>query len=261
MPLSEAERKKCVETLLNAEKEKKQAVQLSVTYPHISIEDSYAISTAVAQHRIKAGARLIGHKVGLTSKAMQASSQINEPDYGHLLDTMMIADGAKVPHANYCVPRVEIELAFVLGKPLKGPGIGLTDVLRATEYVVPAMEIVDARIVNPRKIFDTVADNGAAAGIVVGGRPIGPMEMDLRWAGGIMYRNSEIEETGLAAGVLGHPALGVAWLANKLGQHGVALETGHLVLAGSFTRVVFANKGDTLHGDFGPLGGIAVQFV
>ncbi len=261
MPLSETERKKCVETLLNAEKEKKQAVQLSVTYPHISIEDSYAISTAVAQHRIKAGARLIGHKVGLTSKAMQASSQINEPDYGHLLDYMMIADGAKVPHANYCVPRVEIELAFVLGKPLKGPGIGLTDVLRATEYVVPAMEIVDARIVNPRKIFDTVADNGAAAGIVVGGRPIGPMEMDLRWAGGIMYRNSEIEETGLAAGVLGHPALGVAWLANKLGQHGVALETGHLVLAGSFTRVVFANKGDTLHGDFGPLGGIAVQFV
>src|ERR1041385_9068034 len=123
MPLSEAERKKCVETLLNAEKEKKQAVQLSVTYPHITIEDSYAISTAVAQHKIKAGARLIGHKVGLTSKAMQASSQINEPDYGHLLDYMMIADGAKVPHANYCVPRVEIELAFILGRPLKGPGI------------------------------------------------------------------------------------------------------------------------------------------
>ena len=261
MPLSEAERKKCVEILLNAEREKKQAVQLSVTYPHITIEDSYAISTAVAQHKINAGAKLIGHKVGLTSKAMQASSQINEPDYGHLLDYMMIADGAKVPHSNYCVPRVEVELAFILGKPLKGPGVGLTDVLRATEYVIPAMEIVDARIVNPRKIFDTVADNGAAAGIVIGGRPIGPMEMDLRWAGGIMYRNSEIEETGLAAGVLGHPALGVAWLANRLGKNGVTLETGHLILAGSFTRVVFANKGDTLHGDFGPLGGIAVQFV
>jgi 2-oxo-hept-3-ene-1,7-dioate hydratase len=261
MPLSEAERKKCVETLLTAEKEKKQAVQLSVTYPHITIEDSYAISTAVAQYKIKAGAKLIGHKVGLTSKAMQASSQINEPDYGHLLDYMMIADGAKVPHSNYCVPRVEVELAFILGKPLKGPGVGLTEVLRATEYVIPAMEIVDARIVNPRKIFDTVADNGAAAGIVVGGRPIGPMELDLRWVGGIMYRNSEIEETGLAAGVLGHPALGVAWLANRLGKNGVTLEAGHLILAGSFTRVVFANKGDTLHGDFGPLGGIAVQFV
>src|SRR5260370_30264332 len=247
MPLSEAERKKCVETLLTAEKEKKQAVQLSVTYPHITIEDSYAISTTVAQHKIRSGARLIGPQVGLTWKAMHASSQISEPDYGHLLDTMMIADGAKVPHWNYCVRRVEVELAFILGKSLKGPGIGVTDVLRATEYVIPAMEIVDARIVNPRKIFDTVADNGAAAGLVVGGRPIGPMEMDLRWAGGIMYRNSEIEETGLAAGVLGHPALGVAWLANRVGKNGVALEAGHLILAGSFTRVVIRNKGHTLH--------------
>src|SRR5215475_87537 len=131
----------------------------------------------------------------------------------HLLDDMMIADGAKVQHADYCRPRVEIELAFVLGRALKGPGVGLTDVLRATEYVAPAIEIVDARIQDPRKIFDTVADNGAAAGIVVGGRPVGPMEVDLRWVGGIMYRNSEIEETGVAAGVLGHPALGVAWLA------------------------------------------------
>jgi 2-oxo-hept-3-ene-1,7-dioate hydratase len=261
MALSEAERKSCVETLLKADKEKKQAVQPSTTYPHITIEDAYAISTAVAQHRIKAGAKLIGHKVGLTSKAMQASSQINEPDYGHLLDDMMIPDGAKVPHANYCLPRVEIELAFILGKPLKGPGVGLIEVLRATDYVVPAIEIVDARVQNPRKIFDTVADNGAAAGIVIGGRPIKPMDVDLRWVGGIMYRNSEIEETGLAAGVLGHPALGVAWLANRLGKNGVTLEAGHLVLAGSFTRVVFANKGDTLHGDFGPLGGVAVQFV
>src|SRR5437763_4548592 len=261
MPLSEAERKKCVEILLNAEREKKQAVQLSVTYPHITIEDSYAISTAVAQHKIKAGARLIGHKVGLTSKAMQASSQINVPAYGHLLDTMMIADGAKVPHENYCAPRVEVELAFILGRPLKGPGVGLTDVLRATEYVIPAIEIVDARLINPRKIFDTISDNGAAAGIVVGGRPVGPMDIDLRWVGGIMMRNSEIEETGVAAGVLGHPAMGVAWLANKLGQHGVALQAGHLVLAGSFTRVIWAQKGDTVRADFGALGSISLQFV
>src|SRR5262245_22165907 len=208
-----------------------------------------------------AGAKLIGHKVVLTSKAMQRSSQIDEPDYSPLLDYMMLADGAKIPHESFCRPRVEIELAFVMGKPLKGPGVGLTEVLRATEYVIPSLEIVDARLQDPRKIVDTVADNGAAAGIVVGGRPVGPMEADLRWVGGIMYRNSEIEETGVAAGVLGHPALGVAWLANKLGAHGAALEPGHLVLAGSFTRVVFARKGDTLHGDFGALGGIAVQFV
>ncbi|MGB7257617.1 MAG: 2-oxo-hepta-3-ene-1,7-dioic acid hydratase [Pseudolabrys sp.] len=259
--LSDADRKKAADILMAAEKDRKQAAQLSTTFPAITLEDSYAISSEVNKRRIAAGARLIGHKVGLTSKAMQRSSMIDEPDYGYLLDSMMIADGAKVAHANYCKPRVEVELAFILAKQLKGPGVGLTDVLRATDYVIPAMEIVDARLQDPRKILDTVADNGAAAGIVVGGRPVGPMDVDLRWVGGIVYKNSEIEETGLAAGVLGHPALGVAWLANKLGQHGVALEPGHLVLAGSFTRVVFAQKGDTVHADFGALGGIAIQFT
>jgi 2-oxo-hept-3-ene-1,7-dioate hydratase len=259
--LSAADRKKCADILVAAQKERKQAVQLSVTFPGITIEDSYAISTEVANRKIAAGAKLIGHKVGLTSKAMQRSSMIDEPDFGFILDDQRIADGAKVKHNDYCKPRVGVELAFVMGKRLLGPGVGLTDVLRATEYVVPAIEIVDARLQDVRKITDTVADNGAAAGIALGGRPVGPLDVDLRWVGGIMYRNSEIEETGLAAGVLGHPALGVAWLANKLGEHGIALEPGHLVLAGSFTRVVFAQKGDTLHADFGPLGGIAIQFI
>jgi 2-oxo-hept-3-ene-1,7-dioate hydratase len=259
--MSEADRHKAADILIAAEKARQQAVQLSKTWPDITIDDAYAISTEVANRKIAAGAKLIGHKVGLTSKAMQRSSQIDEPDFGYLLDNMMIADGASVKHENFCLPRVEVELAFIMGKTLKGPGVGLTDVLRATEYVVPALEIVDARLQDPRKIFDTVSDNGAAAGIVVGGRPVGPMDIDLRWVGGIMYRNAEIEETGVAAGVLGHPALGVAWLANKIGQHGVALEPGHLVLAGSFTRVVYARKGDTLHADFGQLGGIALQFV
>jgi 2-oxo-hept-3-ene-1,7-dioate hydratase len=259
--MSEADRHKAADILFAAERERKQAVQLSKTWPSITMEDAYAISSEVANRKMAAGAKLIGHKVGLTSKAMQRSSQIDEPDYGFLLDTMMFADGARIAHENFCLPRIEVELAFILGKPLRGPGVGLTDVLRATEYVVPAIEIVDARLQDPRKIFDTVCDNGAAAGIVIGGRPVGPLEVDLRWVGGIMYRNSEIEETGLAAGVLGHPALGVAWLANKLGQHGVTLEPGHLILAGSFTRVVYARKGDTLHADFGQLGGLAVQFV
>src|SRR3979411_1749972 len=192
--LSDADRKKAADILMTAEKERKQAVQLSKTWPDITIEDSYAISTEVAKRKIAAGARLSGQKVGLTSKAMQRSSQIDEPDYGHLLDNMMIADGAKVAHANYCRPRVEIELAFVLGKPLKGPGVGLPDVLRATEYVVPAIEIVDARLQDPRKIFDTVADKRAGGGVLMGGRPIGPMDVDLRWVGGIMYKNSDIEE-------------------------------------------------------------------
>jgi 2-oxo-hept-3-ene-1,7-dioate hydratase len=259
--LSDADRKKAVEILLEAEKERKPAVQLSKTYPNIEIEDSYAISSMVTEHKIKNGAKLIGHKIGLTSKAMQASSQIDEPDYGHLLDHMLLNDGAKVPHANYCVPRVEPELTFILKEPLNGPGVGLVDVMRATEWVVPSIEIIDARVQNPRKIFDTVADNGAAAGIVLGGRPVRPTDVDLRWVGAVFYRNSEIEETGLAAGVLGHPAMAIAWLANKVGRFGTVLEPGHLMLSGSFTRPVWADKGDTLHADFGPLGAVAVQFV
>jgi 2-oxo-hept-3-ene-1,7-dioate hydratase len=259
--LSESDRQAAAQLLRIAEQKCEPVKQLSSTWPDITFEDAYAIQDLVQKQKMSEGRKLIGHKVGLTSKAMQRSSMIDEPDYGHLLDDMMIADGAKVSHARYCIPRVEVELAFVLGKPLRGPGVRLTDVLNATEYVVPALEIVDARVMNPRKIFDTIADNGAAAGLVLGGRPIRPMDMDLRWVGGIMYVNGEIEETGLAAGVLGHPALGVAWLANKLTEHGVSLEAGHIVLAGSFTRVIWARKGDVVHGDFGPLGGVAVQFV
>src|SRR5690348_13660253 len=161
--LSAADRARAVEILMDAHKVKKQATPLHVTFPEITIEDSYAISTEVMQRKVKAGAKLIGHKVGLTSKAMQRSSMIDEPDYGYILDDQMIADGAKVKHADYCKPRVEVELAFVMGKRLQGPGVGLADVLRATEYVIPAIEIVDARIQDQRKIVDTVADNGAAA--------------------------------------------------------------------------------------------------
>ncbi len=259
--LSDADRNKAADILQEAHKTRKQAVQLSTTFPAITIADAYAISTEVHNRRIKAGRKLIGHKVGLTSKAMQRSSNIDEPDFGYLHDDMMVPDGAKLSHADFCKPRVEVELAFVLGRRLMGPGVGLTDVMAATDYVVPAIEIVDARVQDQRKIFDTVADNGAAAGIVLGGRPVKPTDVDLRWVGGIMYKNSEIEETGVAAGVLGHPAMGVAWLANKVGDMGTPLEPGHVVLAGSFTRVVFAQKGDTVHADFGPLGGLAVQFV
>jgi len=259
--LSDADRQKAADLLQEAERTRTPVTQLSTTWPDIEIEDAYAIQNEVAARRMKAGAKLIGHKIGLTSKAMQRSSMIDEPDYGHLFDDMMIADGAKVNHADYCVPRVELELAFVLAKPLKGPGVGLLDVLRATEYVVPSIEIIDARVQNPRKIYDTVSDNGAAAGIVIGGRPVGPMDVDLRWVGGIMYRNSEIEETGIAAGVLSHPALGIAWLANKLAPFDVTLEPGHIMLSGSFIRPVWADKGDTLHADFGELGDVAIQFV
>ena len=259
--MSPEDRKKAAQLLLQAEKERKPVVQLSTTWPDITIEDAYAIQSLVNEAKVAAGAKVRGHKVGLTSKAMQQSSQIDEPDYGVLMDSMFYDDGVKIPHANFCVPRVEMELGFVLGQRLKGPGVGLLDVMRATEWVVPAIEIIDARVQNPRKIFDTVADNGAAAAVVIGGRPVRPGDVDLRWVAGLMYRNETIEESGVAAAVLGHPALGIAWLANKVGQFGTVLEPGHFTLSGSFIRPVWANKGDTLRADFGPLGSVAVQFT
>jgi len=259
--LSEEQRAEAVASLLESHRTKVQGRRPSEMFPDIEIEDSYAISSAVAEERVRQGRRIVGHKIGLTSKAMQASSKIDEPDYGYLFDDLVLQDGAKVPFESFCVPRVEPELTFILKEPLKGPGVGLVDVMRATEWVVPSIEIIDARVTEPRKIYDTVADNGAAAGIVLGGRPVRPEDVDLRWVGAIFYRNADIEETGIAAGVLGHPAMAIAWLANKLGPFGTTLEPGHLMLSGSFTRPVWAKKGDTLHADFGPLGAVAVQFV
>ncbi len=259
--LTDEQRGEAVASLLESHRTKVQGRRPSEMFPDIEIADSYAISSAVAEARVAEGRKVVGHKIGLTSKAMQASSKIDEPDYGYLFDDLVLADGAKVPFESFCVPRVEPELTFILKEPLQGPGVGLIDVMRATEWVVPSIEIIDARVTEPRRIFDTVADNGAAAGIVLGGRPVRAEDVDLRWVGAIFYRNSEIEETGLAAGVLGHPAMAIAWLANKLGPFGTRLEPGHLMLSGSFTRPVWAKKGDALHADFGPLGSVAVQFT
>lgn len=259
--MTDADRRKAASDLLAAEATRTPMVQLSKTWPDIDLDDAYAVQDLLIKRKVEAGAKVIGYKIGLTSKAMRAASQIDEPDYGHLLDTMMVADGATVNHADYCAPRVEIELVFVLNKPLIGPGIGLMEVMRATEYVVPSLELVDARVQNPRKIFDTVADNGAASGLVIGGRPIKPFDLDLRWVGGALYRNADIEETGLALGVMGHPAMGIAWLANRFGHHGIEIPAGQVLLSGSFIRAIWVNKGDTIHADFGPLGGLAVQYV
>lgn len=259
--LTEEDRRAVVESLERAHATRRQVPRPSEMFPQIAIEDSYAISSMLAARRVAAGAKIVGHKIGLTSKAMQAASKIDEPDYGYIFDDLVMSSGARVRFEDYCVPRVEPELTFVLKAPLKGPGVGLIDVLRATEYVIPSIEIIDARVTEPRRIFDTVADNAAAAGLVLGGRPVAPDAVDLRWVGAVFHRNAEIEETGLAAGVLGHPAMAVAWLANKLAPFGTVLEPGHLLLSGSFTRPVWAAKGDTLLADFGPLGTVSVQFV
>jgi 2-oxo-hept-3-ene-1,7-dioate hydratase len=251
-----------------AERSREQVRQFSLDYPDITIEDAYAIQRAWVEQKIKDGRKLVGHKIGLTSRAMQVSSNITEPDYGALLDDMLFDEGSDIPFERFIVPRVEVELAFILGKPLRGPNCTLFDVLDATEWVVPALEIIDARIqqVDPdskvtRKVFDTISDNAANAGVVMGGRPVRPNDIDLRRVPAILYRNGVIEESGVSAAVLNHPAKGVAWLANKLAPYDVTLEAGQIILGGSFTRPVAASPGDTFHVDYDQLGSISCRFV
>jgi len=251
-----------------AERTGVQIRQLSLQYPDMTIEDAYAVQRAWVAMKIAEGRTLKGRKIGLTSRAMQQSSQIDEPDYGDLLDDMFFRDGSDIPMSRFVVPRVEVELAFILGKPLRGPNCTLFDALDATEYVIPAIEIIDARIEQfdrdtkrPRKVMDTISDNAANAGIVMGGRAIKPLDVDLRWVSALLYRNGVIEESGVAAAVLNHPANGVAWLANKLAPYGTTLEAGQVILGGSFTRPTQARAGDTFHVDYGPLGSIACRFV
>ncbi|MCF5178948.1 2-oxo-hepta-3-ene-1,7-dioic acid hydratase, partial [Pseudomonas sp. PA-6-1D] len=224
-----------------AERSREQVRQFSLDYPGITIEDAYAIQRAWVAQKIQDGRRLKGHKIGLTSRAMQVSSNITEPDFGALLDDMFFDEGSDIPFERFIVPRVEVELAFILGKPLKGPNCTVFDVLDATEWVIPALEIIDARIqqVDPqtnatRKVFDTISDNAANAGVVLGGRAVRPTEIDLRKVPAVLYRNGVIEESGVSAAVLNHPAKGVAWLANKLAAYDVTLLPGQVILGGSF---------------------------
>ncbi|WP_277374355.1 2-oxo-hept-4-ene-1,7-dioate hydratase [Pseudomonas sp. AA-38] len=251
-----------------AERSRQQIRQFSLDYSSITIEDAYAIQRAWVEQKIKDGRKLVGHKIGLTSRAMQVSSNITEPDYGALLDDMLFEEGSDIPFERFIVPRVEVELAFILGKPLKGPNVTIFDVLEATEWVIPALEIIDARIqqVDPetkvtRKVFDTISDNAANAGVVMGGRAVRPTEIDLRKVPAVLYRNGVIEESGVSAAVLNHPAKGVAWLANKLAPYDVTLQPGQIILGGSFTRPVAASPGDTFHVDYDMLGSIACRFI
>jgi 2-oxo-hept-3-ene-1,7-dioate hydratase len=251
-----------------ARKSRTQLRHFSRQHPGMSIEDGYNIQREWVKLELADGRSIRGRKIGLTSRAMQQASQINEPDYAPLMDDMFFETGSEIPFDRFIAPRVEVELAFILAKPLKGPGATLFDVLRATEYVTPALEIIDARIEQldrdtkqMRKVFDTISDFAANAGVVTGGRPVRPDALDLRWAGAMLFKNAVIEETGLAAAVLNHPATGVAWLANKIAPYGEQLNAGDFVLAGSFTRPTNAQRGDTLHADYGPLGSISFRFV
>jgi 2-oxo-hept-3-ene-1,7-dioate hydratase len=259
--ISEQERQDAANALLQAERDRKPIVQPSKTYPSLELEDAYRIQALWAEARIAAGARVAGHKIGLTSRAMQMASKMTEPDYGRILDDALFNDGAQIKADLFIKPRLEVELAFIMGDDLKGPNTRIYDVMRATEFIVPAMEIIDYRTEVPRAITDTIADNAAFGAIVVGGRVIRPMDVDIRWIGATLSKNGIIEESGVSAAIMGHPAAGVAWLANKLHPLGSGLTKGQIVLAGSFTRPVDIVKGDVIQADFGPLGAIGVSFV
>ncbi len=254
--------------LYEARKSRTQLRHFSKDHPQMTIEDGYTIQREWVKLELADGHTIKGRKIGLTSRAMQQASQITEPDYAPLMDDMFYESGMEIPIDRFIAPRVEVELAFVLKKPLRGPGVVLRDVLEATECVSPALEIIDARIEQfdrdtkaPRKVFDTIADFAANAGVVPGGRQVRPDALDLRWVGALLYKNAVIEETGLAAGVLDHPANGIAWLANKIASYDEELRAGDFVLSGSFTRPTTAERGDVLHADFGSLGTISVRFA
>jgi 2-oxo-hept-3-ene-1,7-dioate hydratase len=251
-----------------AERTKTLIPMFSKEYPDFAIEDAYAVQRAWTKLQLGRGRVIKGHKIGLTSKAMQNAVGISEPDYGVLFADMFYADATPIPFDRFHAPRIEVELAFVLKAPLRGPDCTIFDVLNATDYVTPALEILETRMhrVDPetgktRKVMDTISDNAANAALVLGGRPFRPMDADMRWIGALLFRNGEVEETGLAAGVLNHPATAVAWLANKIAPLGLALEPGQVVLAGSFIRPIETRKGDTIQADYGAYGSVSCYFA
>lgn len=256
------------DALDRAERERVQIDLLSLQYPQMTLNDAYAVQQCWIAQKRASGRQVIGWKIGLTSKAMQAALNIDTPDSGVLLDDMLFEDGATIAADRFIQPRVEAELAFIMKTPLQGAHISLTDVLNATAFVAPALEILDTRIVRRdrasgqmRTIVDTVSDNAANAGIILGSQRFLPSQLDMRWAGAIVSRNAVVEETGLGAGVLNHPMRGILWLAQRLAQYGERIEAGQTVLSGSFIRPVEARHGDTIHADFGRYGSVSCYFA
>ena len=250
------------EELVQADRDRTILPRLTSRYAGMVVEDSYAIQKVWSDRRIANGARLVGHKIGLTSKVMQVATGITEPDYGVIHDDMVVESGSVLEFDRFSNVRIEVELAFVLAKPLTGPNTTIFDVLDATAHVVPALEVLNSHLeLEGRTIVDTISDNAAMGAMVLGGRPVPVNELDLRWVSALLYRNETIEDSGVAGAVLGHPAMGVAWLANKLAQHGQSLEAGEIILAGSFTKPMWVERGDTVHAEYSGLGSVTCRFI
>jgi 2-oxo-hept-3-ene-1,7-dioate hydratase len=234
---------------------------LSRGAPAMTIADGYAVQRHWADVRTAAGDRLAGYKIGLTSRVMQVALKVDSPQFGRLFSSEVFQSGATVDVKRFYKPRLEVELAFIMGADLAGPVVTAGDVVKATAFVQPALELVDYRTETPRPVVDMVADNTAGAGAVLGGNLVPPDAVDLRWIGAILSKNGSIEETGVSAAILGHPANAVAALANMLSTEGLHLKSGDIVLAGSFTRQLEVAAGDLIVADFGPLGMIDVRFA
>jgi 2-keto-4-pentenoate hydratase len=230
------------EQLFEASRTRKPGPLLSVTFPKFTIEDAYQIQLSNVRRRVAGGATVRGFKVGLTNRTTQLQVGVEEPDYGHLYDDMFVSDGGAVRTSSFCLPGAEPEIAFVFHSPLRGPNVNVADVLRATAFVLPSLELVDSHVLRNTghrfTIVDTVADNGGAAGIVLGARPVAVTDYDLSEIGVLLRRNGQIVGTGSTGAVLGHPANAIAWLVNKLGEFGVSIEPGQVVLSGSCTQIL-----------------------
>jgi 2-keto-4-pentenoate hydratase len=255
------ETEQLAEALYQAEQTRKGISPLTERFPDLSIEAAYQIQLTNIRRKVNEGQTIVGKKIGLTSKAMQELLGVNQPDYGHLLDSMVVENGGEVPQTKVLQPRVEGEIAFILKKDLQGPGVTVTDVLRATDYVVAAIEIVDSRIKDWKiKLADTIADNASSGLYVLGTRPVKIDRLDLAQLGMVLYKNGEVMNTGVGAAALGHPALCVAWLANQLAQFDTVLKAGEVILSGALSAAVNAEPGDHFSVRFDQLGEVSVKF-
>lgn len=253
--------KKVAGELLKAELGTYQIDAISATYPEMTVEDSYNIQLQNVAKKVEEGEKVIGMKVGLTSKGMQKLLKVNEPDYGHLTDKMLLLEGNICPMNELIQPKVEGELAFCLNKTLKGPGITIADVYNATEYVVPAIEIVDSRIKDWKiKLVDTIADNGSSAKFVLGSRMTKIENIDMRLIGMNLEKNGKLVSSGTGAEVWGNPAASVAWLANKLAEFDIELKEGSIVMSGAVTAAEVAEVGDVFTVSFQGVGSVSVKF-
>lgn len=254
--------------LYQAEQKRVQVAPLTLTHPDMGLDDAYAVQRAWVERKIADGREVSGYKIGLTSRAMQTAMNIDTPDFGVLLDDMEFPNHARIRAGDFTDPKIEAEFAFVMKGRLRGGEVTLEQVFEATDYVVPALELIAARSYRTdpktgytRKVFDTISDNAANAGYILGERRVRPGDVDLRWAGALLYLNGGIEETGLGAGVMDHPAHGIRWVCKCFAPHGIGLEPGQLILSGSFTRPVSVQAGDNIRADYASLGCIEVNFT